>query len=287
MSITSQVIDNPDSHTYGQPMTALATMARTEISVGVLLRQWRQRRHLSQLALAIEADVSARHLSFLETGRAKPSRDMVLHLADILDVPLRERNELLLAAGFAPAYPDRPLDHPDLTPVRDAIRTVLAGYQPYPALAVDRGWRLVAANDAVALLTVGARADLLEPPVNVLRLSMHPAGLASRIINLAEWRGHVLHRLAREAASSGAPELAALHEELLGYPGGLHPANPGGPAVVFSLRLRDPGGAELSLISTVTTFGTPLDVTAAELSIEAFLPADAATAQALQNRRAS
>lgn len=266
-------------------MSALATPAQVGVSIGVLLRQWRQRRRLSQLSLALEAGVSARHLSFLETGRANPSRDMVLQLADTLDVPLRERNLLLLAAGFAPAYPARPLDDPDLTPIRAALDTVLAGYQPYPALVVDRGWQLLAANDAVALLTAGARADLLEPPVNVLRLSLHPAGLAGRIVNLAEWRGHVLHRLAREATASGAPELVALHRELVAYPGGLHPSSPGGPAVAVPLRLRT-GSGELSLISMVTTFGTPLDVTAAELSIEAFLPADTVTAETLRNRSA-
>lgn len=283
LSITSQVIDSPGARSYCRQVTALATPSQADVSVGVLLRQWRQRRRLSQLALALEADVSARHLSFLETGRASPSRDMVLHLADTLDVPLRERNHLLLAAGFAPCYPVRPLDDPEMAPIRAALSTVLAGLQPYPALVVDRGWRLIAANDAVALLTAGARADLLEPPVNVLRLSLHPAGLAGRIVNLAEWRGHVLHRLSREAMTSGAPELAQLHQELVGYPGGQPLRSPGGPAVAVPLQLRL-GDNELSLISTVTTFGTPLDVTAAELSIEAFLPANTATAEALRSR---
>lgn len=252
--------------------------------MGVMLRQWRQRRRLSQMALGIEADVSARHLSFVETGRASPSRQMVLHLADTLEVPLRERNHLLLAAGFAPGYPARPLDDPDMAPIQAALTTVLAAYQPYPALAVNRGWQLLAANDAVTLLTAGATADLLVPPVNVLRLSLHPDGLAGRIVNLAEWRGHVLHRLAREAASSGAPELAELHHELVGYPGGLDVSSPVSSAVAVPLRLRS-GEHELSLISTITTFGTPLDVTAAELSIEAFLPADIATEQVLRGQR--
>lgn len=281
--MTSQVIDSRTGWPYRRLMTALATPSPAGVSVGALLRQWRQRRRLSQLALAIEADVSTRHLSFVENGRASPSRDMVLHLADTLDVPLRERNQLLLAAGFAPGYPVRPLDDPEMAPIRAALTTVLAGYQPYPALVVDRGWQLLAANDAVDLLTAGARADLLEPPVNVLRLSLHPAGLAGRIINLAEWRGHVLHRLAREVAASVTPELAELYHELVGYPGGLQSGGPGGPAVAVPLRLRL-GDDELSLISTVTTFGTPLDVTAAELSIEAFLPANTSTAQALRSR---
>lgn len=209
---------------------------------------------------------------------------MVLHLAETLQVPLRERNHLLLAAGYAPSYLSRSLDDPDMAPIRAAIGTVLAGYQHHPALVVDRRWELVAANDAAGLLTAGARADLLEPPVNVLRLSLHPAGLATRIVNLAEWRQHVLQRLAREAAASGTPELAALHQEILGYPGGLDAGRPDGSAVVVPLVLRA-GNQELSLISTVTTFGTPLDVTAAELSIEAFLPADSATEQVLRNQR--
>lgn len=283
LSITSQVIDTTTRRSYCRLVTALPTTRRPEIAVGVLMRQWRQRRRLSQLALAIAADVSARHLSFRETGRASPSREMVLHLADVLDVPLRERKHLLLVAGFAPAYPLRPYDDPNLAPIRAAVGTVLAGYQPYPALVVDRGWQLLAANDAVHLLTAGASAHLLEPPVNVLQLSLHPAGLAGRIVNLAEWRGHVLHRLARDATATGLPELAELHDELDGYPGGLHPTRPEGPALAVPLRLRTATG-ELSLISTVTTFGTPLDVTASELSIEAFLPSDSATAEALRGQ---
>jgi transcriptional regulator with XRE-family HTH domain len=248
-----------------------------QLGFGALLRQWRTRRRVSQLDLAIAAGVSARHVSFLETGRSRPSREMVLRLAEWLDVPLRERNPLLLAAGFAPSYPVRPLDDPALAPVRAAVDAVLAGYEPYPALAVDRGWHLVAANRAVAPLTALAAAALRTPPVNVLRLSLHPDGLAPHIVNLAEWRGHLLGRLAREAAVD--PELAGLHRELAGYPGGT--AAPAEQAVAVPLRLRL-GGRELAFLSTVTTFGTALDVTAAELSIEAFLPADAATAAALQ-----
>ena len=172
---------------------------------GTLLRQWRQRRRVSQLDLAIAADVSARHVSFLETGRSRPSREMVLRLAERLEVPLRDRNPLLLAAGFAPSYPRRALDDPALSPVRDAVDAILAGYEPYPALVVDRSWTLVAANAGLAPLTAGAAGHLLAPPVNVLRLSLHPDGLAGRIANLAQWRGHVLARLAREAAA-GADE---------------------------------------------------------------------------------
>lgn len=244
---------------------------------GPLLRQWRARRRVSQLDLAIAAGVSARHVSFLETGRSRPSRDMVLHLAEWLEVPLRDRNPLLLAAGFAPSYALRPLDDPALAPVRAAVDSVLAGYEPYPALAVDRGWHLVAANRAVGLLTAPAAGWLREPPVNVLRLALHPDGLAPHIANLAEWRGHLLSRLAREAAVD--PELAALRDELAGYPGGT--AAPPEQAVAVPLRIRG-DGRELAFLSTVTTFGTALDVTAAELSIEAFLPADPETASALQ-----
>ena len=247
--------------------------------VGDLLRDWRRRRRLSQLDLASEAGVSTRHLSFVETGRARPSRDMVLHLADQLEVPLRERNELLLAAGFAPAYGHRGLDHPDMAAGSRALDLVLRAYEPYPALVVDRSWELVTANSTVALLTEGAAAYLLEPPVNVLRLSLHPEGLAPRIGNLPQWRAHVLHRLGREAALTGDPTLAALHRELAALPGGTDRTTPDG--IVVPLRLHTDAGV-LSFVSTVTTFGTAVDVTAAELSVEAFLPADAATAEALR-----
>lgn len=252
---------------------------RDRAGFGALLRQWRQRRRVSQLDLALAADVSARHVSFLETGRSRPSREMVLRLAERLDVPLRDRNPLLLAAGFAPSYPQRAFEDPAMSPVRDAVAAILAGYEPYPALAVDRGWNLVAANAGVALLIAPAAPELLAPPVNVLRLSLHPDGMAGRIVNLAQWRHHVLGRLAREAAASADDGLAELHRELAGYPGG---SEAGGPeqSVAVPLRLRV-DGRELSFLSTVTTFGTALDITAAELSIEAFLPADRATAAAL------
>lgn len=253
--------------------------AMTEPAFGVLLREWRTRRRVSQLDLALEAGVSARHVSFVETGRARPSRDMVLRLAEQLDVPLRERNPLLLAAGYAPDFAQRSLDDREMAPVRAALDVVLRGYEPFPALAVDRTWHLVAANSGVALLTAGAPADLLAPPVHVLRLSLHPRGLAPRIRNLAQWRGHVLGRLAREAAVTGDPELAALHAELADYPGGTAAAPRHGLAVPLRIEA---GGQVLSFLSTVTTFGTAVDVTLAELSVEAFLPADELTAQALR-----
>lgn len=259
-------------------MASVATPA----GVGTLLREWRQRRRKTQLDLALDAGVSARHISFVETGRAQPSSEMVLQLAEHLDVPLRERNQLLLAAGFAPLYGQRGLDEPEMGPVRDAIKRVLDAHDPYPAIAVDRHWGMVAGNRAVALLTEGVASHLLEPPVNVLRVSLHPEGVAPRIGNLSEWRAHLLDRLGRQAVTTGDPALAALHEELIGYPGG-GPPPPHDPAVseiAVPLRLRA-GSTELAFISTITTFGTATDITVAELAVEAFFPANAATAQAV------
>jgi len=253
-------------------------------AVGSLLREWRQRRRLSQLELALSSGVSSRHLSFVETGRSRPSAELVVHLAEELDVPLRDRNQLLLAAGYAPRFAEYDLDAPELGPIREAIDLVLRGHEPYPALVVDRHWGLVAANRAVEALIAGVAAHLLEPPANVLRLSLHPDGLAPRIVNLRQWRAHLLERLAREAFASGDPALAALHEELRSYG---EPA-PGGDVdltvtdIAVPLRIRR-GDGELSFISTKTTFGTALDVTVAELSIESFFPADEATAAAMRS----
>jgi transcriptional regulator with XRE-family HTH domain len=254
-------------------------------AIGALLRDWRQRRRMTQMDLALEADVSARHLSFIETGRSTPSADMVKHLAEQLDVPLRERNELLLAAGYAPAYGQRDLDEPEMGPVREALDRVLKGHEPFPAVVVDRHWGMVAGNSAIPLLTAGVAAHLLEPPVNVLRLTLHPDGMAPRILNLAEWRAHLLDRLGRQAVTSGDPALAALHDELAAFPGGDGSRAPDLAAgeIATPLRIRH-GDAELSFISTYTTFGTAVDVTVSELSIEAFFPADEATAGALRNR---
>ena len=252
-------------------------------AVGAMLRDWRRRRRMTQLDLALEADVSARHLSFIETGRSVPSADMVKHLAEQLDVPLRERNELLLAAGYAPAFGQRDLDEPEMGPVREALDRVLAGHEPFPAVVVDRHWGMVAGNGAIPLLTAGVAAHLLEPPVNVLRLTLHPEGMAPRIANLPEWRAHLLDRLGRQAVVSGDPALFALHEELVALGEGGPPApSPDLAAgeIAVPLRLRHEGG-ELAFISTVTTFGTAVDVTVSELAIEAFFPADAATAQLL------
>ncbi|CAN7505328.1 helix-turn-helix transcriptional regulator [Pseudorhodoferax sp. LjRoot39] len=252
---------------------------------GLHLRHWRQHRRMSQLDLANEAEISTRHLSYVETGRAAPSREMVLRLAERLEVPLRERNALLVAAGFAPMYRQRGLDDPALAAARRAVDLVLKGHEPYPALAVDRHWQLVAANAIVPLLMAGAAPELLQPPVNVLRLSLHPQGLASRIANLAQWRAHLLERLQQQVAATGDAVLQALHDELAAYPVGDagHAATAGGgelSSVVVPFQLRTEAGV-LSFISTTTIFGTPVDVTLQELAVESFFPADAATAQAL------
>jgi transcriptional regulator with XRE-family HTH domain len=250
--------------------------------VGPLLRDWRRRRRLSQLDLALEAGISARHVSFVETGRARPSPEMVLRLAEQLEVPLRDRNGLLLAAGYAPVYEERDLEAPDMEPVRTALELVLRGHEPYPAAVVDRSWELIMGNRGIGLLLEGVDPDLLAPPVNVLRVALHPGGMAPSILNLAEWRAHLLERLERQIAATGDPSLRTLLSELEGYP---TPAADG-PAVSLGdvcvpLRLRTAHG-ELSFISTVATFGTAVDITVAELAIESFFPADAATAEAVR-----
>lgn len=254
----------------------------TGLKIGPLLREWRQRRHLSQLDLALDAGVSARHVSFIETGRSRPSPQMVLHLADQLDVPLRDRNQLLLAAGYAPIYRERSLEEPEMEPVRDALERLLSGHEPYPAAVVDRGWNLVAANRSIDLLTAGVAPELLEPPVNVLRASLHPEGMAPRIVNLGEWRHHLLERLGRQVTLTADDSLAALYEELSGYPGAAEEPAPGsGTEIAVPLRLRA-GDAELVFFSTIATFGTAIEINLAELSIESFFPADRATAEFLR-----
>jgi transcriptional regulator with XRE-family HTH domain len=257
-------------------------IAVTRPPVGALLREWRRRRRLSQFALSLESGVSSRHLSFVENGRSRPSAELVLHLAEQLEVPLRDRNQLLLAAGYAPVFSQRELDAPELGPVRDAIEQVLRGHEPYPALVIDRHWGLVSANRAVGPLIADVAEHLLEPPINVLRLSLHPDGLAPRIVNLNEWRSHLLERLGREAVASGDPALAVLRDELDSYPAG-EPGptvEPGFGDIAIPLRIEH-GGRELSFISTKTTFGTAVDVTVTELSIESFFPTDRATADAM------
>jgi transcriptional regulator with XRE-family HTH domain len=251
--------------------------------VGDLLREWRQRRRMSQLHFAVEAEISSKHLSFLETGRAQPSREMVLHLAELLEVPLRERNALLMAAGFAPVFKERALSDPALQPAREAVELVLKGHEPYPALAVDRHWNLLAANNAATSFMTGIDAALLTPPINVLRVSLHPDGMAPRIVNLSEWRSHLLARLRRQVDTSGDAVLAALLEELSAYPAPARGAEPiaNGSSFAVPFRLATDAGV-LSFISTTTVFGTPVDVTLSELALESFFPADPATAAALR-----
>ena len=256
--------------------------------IGNLLREWRERRRLSQLALALDAEVSTRHISFLETGRARPSREMLLRLTERLEVPLRERNTMLLTAGFAPAFPERDLDDPALGVARAAVDRVLTGHEPFPALAVDRYWTLIAANRVVPALLTRVAPYLLQPPINVLRLSLHPDGLAARIGNLPEWRAHLLARLSRQVALTADSRLADLLQELREYAGdrGAQGADQTIPdhnqaSVAVPLRLHTEHGT-LSLLSTTMVFGTPIDVTLSELAIESFFPADAATADLLQ-----
>ncbi len=256
-------------------------------TVGDVLREWRRRRRFSQLDLALEAEVSARHLSFVESGRSAASRDMLLRLAERLGLPLRERNRLLVAGGYAPVFAERSLDRPDMATAINAVRAVLAAYQPFPALAIDRHWTLVAANEALAPLLASVAPRLLQPPVNVLHLSLAPDGLAPSILNFVEWRQHVLERLRRDAASSGDPELERLHDTLRALPS--PSAKPQGTAhqseiarIAVPLVLRHPAtGERLSFLSTTTVFGTATEIALSELTLEGFLPADEKTRQAL------
>lgn len=275
---------------HGKP--SLVVTRQLERPVGELLREWRERRRLSQLAFAIQSGVSTRHISFVETGRSAPSREMVLHLSEQLEVPLRERNQLLVAAGYAPAYAESALDSPQMGVVRAAVRQVLAGHEPYPALAVDRNWTIVDANSSIALFTEGATAHLLESPANCLRIGLHPDGLAWRIVNLSEWRAHLLGRVQRQIARTADPRLVELYDELCAYPyeqSEHEDELPDTNAIVVPLRIRDihDRSRELTFFSTVTTFGTPLDVTVEELAIESFFPADAETTAVLHERYAS
>ena len=255
------------------------------VHIGDHLREWRQRRHLSQLDLAGDADISARHLSFVETGRAAPSREMVLKLAERLDVPLRERNMLLIAAGFAPAFPQRALDDPALKSARQAIDLVLKAHEPNPALAYDRHWNLVSANRMVAALLDGVPQRLLSQPFNILRLAFHPEGLAPRTVNLGDWAAHLLDRLHRQCEATADAELIKLYNDLKSYPipARAGPLPPDNVAIPFKLRH---GGEVLSFISTTMVFGTPVDITLSELALETFFPADDLTARRLQEMAA-
>ena len=272
-------------------MNAHASLARAEpakpVLIGEHLREWRQRRHLSQLDLTVDAEISARHLSFVETGRSAPSRDMVLKLAERLDVPLRERNVLLVAAGFAPAFPQRSLEDPALKSAREAINLVLKAHEPNPALAYDRHWNLVSANRMVAPLLEGVPQRLLGQPFNILRLAFHPEGLAPRTVNLAEWAAHLLERLHRQCEATADPELLKLYQDLRSYPIPARSAPitaDNNVALPFKLRLN---GEILSFISTTMVFGTPVDITLQELALETFFPADELTAERMRQMAAS
>ena len=251
--------------------------------VGPLLREWRKRRRRTQLDLALDAGISARHLSFVETGRSTPSAEMVLLLAEQLEVPFRERNHLLLAAGHAPAFPERSLEDPELAPVREALDLILTAHEPYPAVVIDRGWNIVAANSSTVALAEWIDPSLLEPPINMPRVMRL---LVPRIVNLAEVRAYFVERLERQVAITGDEDLAAVVEELAGFPAPEQEHDPPSEAAVrgilMPLRLRVPDGGELSFFGTVATFGTAVEVTTSELSIESFFPADAATAEAMR-----
>jgi transcriptional regulator with XRE-family HTH domain len=255
------------------------------VTVGDMLRDWRQRRRKSQLDLALDADISARHLSFVETGRSQPSRELLLALAEELDVPLRERNQLLLAAGYAPVFRETGLASAEMAPVRAALDKILAAHAPFPAVVVDRRWDLVTGNQpAMQLLGSLVAPSLLVPPINTLRVSLHPDGLAPHILNLAEFGAHLLLRLRRQAQATGDPALTELHDELRRYPGVVAgDGTEASPASLLFIPMRVRlGDRDLSFFSTVATFGTAVDITVADLAIESFFPADRATEEALR-----
>ncbi|MFE2748736.1 helix-turn-helix domain-containing protein [Streptomyces scopuliridis] len=290
--------------TTAQVSAAGFTAARAaEPTVGPLLRDWRKRRRVSQLELAIRADSSARHISFIETGRARPSEEMVLRLAERLDVPVRERNTLLLAAGYAPRFTETALDDPAMDAVREGLERLLRGYEPYPAVVVDGTYTVVAANRGIAMLMEGLPAKLLAPPLNAMRLTLHPEGLAPRIRNLREWRGHLLDQMERQLALDRSPALRAVYEEVAAYPlpeSGVEEAGAeadgaeadgtgalrsvAGPSFALPMIIEHDGRV-LSFLSSISTFNTPMDVTVAELAIETFLPADPATVAYLTSIR--
>jgi transcriptional regulator with XRE-family HTH domain len=267
---------------------AASSPAPSGQGIGPLLRGWRERRRVSQLELALRAGSSARHISFVETGRSRPSEEMVLRLAEHLDVPVRERNVLLLAAGYAPRYPETPLDDPSMDALRAGVERLLRGYEPYPALVMDATYDVLAANRGIAMFLEGVPDHLLTPPLNAMRLTLHPEGLAPRIRNLREWRGHLLAQMERQIALQRSPALRALYEEVAAYP--VPDGTRGEPATdepvpYFALPMRiEHEGRVLSFVSSVSTFNTPMDVTVAELAIETFLPADPATVEHLRSQ---
>lgn len=253
----------------------------TPFTVGDRLRRWRERRHLSQLALAAQAGVSARHLSFVETGRAQPGRDTLLQLADELEIPLRERNVMLVAAGFAPVFQHRRFDDPSFDPIRAIVNITLERHKPFPAYVIDRHWNVVLTNAAVPELYEGVDEALMGPPVNVVRMMLHPGGLAPRIRNLPVWRSHLLAQMRRQIELTGDPQLERLLREALAYPasGAAAPEWTGGPAVPLEIQTRI---GLLSFIGATTVFGSPVDVTLEEIALEVMHPADAFTEQAVR-----
>ncbi|MFF3397692.1 helix-turn-helix domain-containing protein [Streptomyces sp. NPDC002659] len=264
------------------------TTVAPDTGVGPLLRGWRDRRRISQLELALRADSSARHISFVETGRSRPSEEMILRLAEHLDVPVRERNALLLAAGYAPRFTETPLDDPSMGALREGIERLLAGYEPYPAIVVDGSYTVVAANRGIAMLLEGLPEHLLTPPLNAMRITLHPEGLAPRIRNLREWRGHLLAQMERQIALARSGPLRALYDEVAAYPlpagSDAEERQDPAPAPHFALPLQiEHEGRVLSFVSSISTFNTPMDVTVAELAIETLLPADPATVKYLQS----
>jgi len=261
---------------------------RPQPEVGSLLREWRERRHLTQLELALDAGISARHLSFVETGRSKPGREMMLRVLEQLKVPFREQNRLLLAAGHAPAYPERSLDDPDLAPVRDALDLVLSGHEPYPAVAVDRVWNMIAANSSMLALAEGVEIDpkLLKPPINVIRIGLHPRGLGPLFVNIGDWHAHWVKRLERQLAATGDEQLASLIDEVAGYPVPKPDAVTGFASgeMLGPVRMRTPNGGELAFFGMFANFDTPFEVTTSELAVELLFPADRTTAETLHKR---
>jgi transcriptional regulator with XRE-family HTH domain len=266
---------------------------QSQPAVGSLLRQWRERRRVTQLDLALDAGISARHLSFVETGRSKPGREILLRALEQLKVPFREQNRLLLAAGHAPAFPERSLDDPDLAPIREALDLILSGHEPYPAVAVDRVWNLIAANSAMFALTESMEIDpaLLEPPINVMRVGLHPRGLAPLFVNLGDWHAHWLKRLEHQLAATGDEQLASLIDEIAGYsvPEPEHDAasEPAAGEMLGPVKVRAPDGGELSFFGMFASFDTPFEVTTSELAVEFLFPADRATAEKLHERGAT
>jgi transcriptional regulator with XRE-family HTH domain len=264
----------------------MTSLPNTPHHAGDHIRVWRQRRRMSQLELALDAEISTRHLSFVETGRAAPSRRMILTLAERLEIPMRERNVLLVAGGFAPQYPEHDFASPELTGARGVIDLVLKGHLPYPAFAIDRRWNILASNRSLPRIYDGVAEELITPPVNALRLTLHPKGMAPRVINLEEWRAHVLARLRAQIAVTADEGLAELYEELKSYGDGDEP--PGGEARIGPLipfRLSTDFGP-LNFLTTTMVFDTPLDVTLSELIVECFFPADAETTERVKSMSA-